>query len=479
MNVQIQQTALPYFADTTAMYHALCGNQPHTLLLDSAEIQSKNSLKSLLFAQSALHIFCNAQQVTFEPLTKNGKAVIPHIQVALANLNPAPSCEFCAESHRLVAEFPTMPTQLDEDSKLKTSTVFDGLRVVNQLFKATSSPVYLGGLFSYDLVANFIPMDNITLQDDGLNCPDYSFYLAEQLVFIDHQAQTATLNTFCFNPAEQTTLSQQTVEFAEKHVGDVFQIVPSRRFSLPCPNTLASYRQLKMNNPSPYMFFMQGENFTLFGASPESALKYSEHDRQLEIYPIAGSRPRGFDENGNIDLELDSRLELELRLDKKELAEHLMLVDLARNDVARVSQSGTRKVVELMQIDRYSQIMHLVSRVVGKLRTDLDALHAYQACMNMGTLTGAPKIKAMQLIYQFEQQKRHSYGGAVGYLTSEGNLDTCIVIRSAFVQNGVAYVQAGCGEVLDSDPQLEADETRHKARAVLKAIGQVNQGQQH
>ncbi|VEI44385.1 anthranilate synthase component I [Actinobacillus equuli] len=184
----------------------------------------------------------------------------------------------------------------------------------------------------------------------------------------------------------------------------MFQIVPSRRFSLPCPNILAAYRQLKINNPSPYMFFMQGENFTLFGASPESALKYSQATRQLEIYPIAGSRPRGFDTNGNIDPELDSRLELELRLDQKELAEHLMLVDLARNDVARVCQAGTRKVVDLMQIDRYSQIMHLVSRVVGTLRTDLDALHAYQACMNMGTLTGAPKIKAMQLIYQVEQQ---------------------------------------------------------------------------
>lgn len=518
MNVQIQQTSLPYFADTTAMYHALCGNRPHTLLLDSAEIQSKNSLKSLLFAQSAVHIFCDAQKVTFEPLSKNGQAVIPHIQAAFQVLNPAPVCDFCAESHRLIAEFPTIPTHLDEDSKLKTSTVFDGLRVVNQLFKNATSPVYLGGLFSYDLVANFIPMDGIALHDDGLHCPDYSFYLAEQLVFIDHQAQTATLNTFCFEENEQAKLSQQAVEFAEKlantpaelhltaqaastdaianledepfkeiirklkhhiHVGDVFQIVPSRRFSLPCPNTLLAYRQLKINNPSPYMFFMQGENFTLFGASPESALKYAEHDRQLEIYPIAGSRPRGFDEHGNIDLELDSRLELELRLDKKELAEHLMLVDLARNDVARVSQSGTRKVVELMQIDRYSQIMHLVSRVVGKLRPDLDALHAYQACMNMGTLTGAPKIKAMQLIYQFEQQKRHSYGGAVGYLTSEGNLDTCIVIRSAFVQNGTAYVQAGCGEVLDSDPQLEADETRHKARAVLKAIAQVNQSESH
>lgn len=514
MAVQIQQTSMPYFADTTSLYHTLCGNRPHTLLLDSAEIQSKNSLKSLLFAQSALHISCMGQTVYFEPLTPNGKAVIPQIKTALENLAPAPICEICSESNRLQADFPSIPLHLDEDSKLKTTTIFDALRVVSQLFKEAEFPIYLGGLFSYDLVANFIPVEGISLNDDGLSCPDYSFYLAEQLVFIDHQTEQATLHTFCFDPNEHAHLQQQAVEFAEKlanvapfatvsekveaevqvnlddeafkqivcdlkhhiNIGDVFQIVPSRRFSLPCPNTLAAYRQLKINNPSPYMFYMQGKNFTLFGASPESALKYAEHNRQLEIYPIAGSRPRGFDENGNIDLELDSRLELELRLDQKELAEHLMLVDLARNDVARVSQSGTRKVVDLMQIDRYSQIMHLVSRVVGTLRTDLDALHAYQACMNMGTLTGAPKIKAMQLIYQVEKQKRHSYGGAVGYLTSEGNLDTCIVIRSAFVQNGTAYVQAGCGEVLDSDPQLEADETRHKARAVLKAIQQVNQG---
>lgn len=124
-----------------------------------------------------------------------------------------------------------------------------------------------------------------------------------------------------------------------------------------------------------------------------------------------------------------------------------------------------------MQVDRYSHIMHLVSRVVGKLRPELDAFHAYQACMNMGTLTGAPKIKAMQLIYQVEKQKRsHSYGGAIGYLSSDGNFDTCIVIRSAFVQQGIAYIQAGCGEVLDSDPQMEADETRHKAKAVINAI---------
>lgn len=354
-------------------------------------------------------------------------------------------------------------------------------------------------------------MDGITLQNDGIDCPDYSFYLAEYLITIDHQNQQATLKSFCFAQEEQVNIAKTSLSIAQKlknidnvlsikaasdevktnfndpeftgivkalkyhiNIGDVFQIVPSRRFSLACPNTLASYAQLKQNNPSPYMFYMNDEDFILFGASPESALKYEPENRQLEIYPIAGSRPRGFDAHGNIDPELDARLELELRLDHKEQAEHLMLVDLARNDIARVCQSGTRKVAELMQVDRYSHIMHLVSRVVGKLRPELDALHAYQACMNMGTLTGAPKIKAMQLIYQFEQQKRHSYGGAVGYLTSDGHFDTCIVIRSAFVQNGVAHVQAGCGEVLDSDPQMEADETRHKAAAVLKAIRQVN-----
>ncbi|OOR98767.1 anthranilate synthase component I [Haemophilus paracuniculus] len=516
MSVQIQHTSLPYYADTTALFYHLCGDRPHTLLLDSAEIQSRNSLKSLLFAQSAVHITCEGRQVHFQALSENGKAVLPLIANQLATLSPAPICENSPESDRLQATFPPLNEQLDEDNKLKSTTIFDALRAVNQIFAKADFPVHLGGLFGYDLVLQFIPNQQISLGESELACPDFSFYLAEQLVVIDHQLQQATLHTFCFDPSQGDILAQQAVRFREKladhqhqplqlpiqtastesvasledpefkqmvcdlkpHLvaGDVFQIVPSRRFCIPCPNTLASYRQLKINNPSPYMFFMQDDNFTLFGASPESALKYSQATRQLEIYPIAGSRPRGFDEQGNIDPELDARLELELRLDQKETAEHLMLVDLARNDVARVCVSGTRKVVDLMQIDRYSQIMHLVSRVVGTLRPDLDALHAYQACMNMGTLTGAPKIKAMELLYQFEGKKRHSYGGAVGYLTSDGNFDTCIVIRSAFVQNGTAFVQAGCGEVLDSDPQMEADETRHKARAVLNAIAKINGG---
>lgn len=506
--IRVFHQTVDYYEDLTKVFHTLCGQKSNCLLLESAEISSKNSLKSLLLINAAVKITCLANRVTFKALSANGKTVLKHL---VGNLWGLPCNVQQPSDDEMVVTFSTLDQNLDEDSKLQSLTIFDGLRQLNNLYAHSQTPIFLGGLFAYDLVANFIPMKEIELKDDGLTCPDYVFYLAENLLRLDHQTQQATLQTFCFSSKEEDHLTQSAVKIAKdlknlktlpeihpsstdvvpnldddkfkeiitalKHhiyVGDVFQIVPSRRFSIPCPNTLATYRQLKHNNPSPYMFYMQDDEFTLFGASPESALKYSADSRQLEIYPIAGSRPRGFDDNGHIDLELDARLELELRLDHKELAEHLMLVDLARNDIARVCESGTRQVKELMQVDRYSHIMHLVSRVVGKLRPELDALHAYQACMNMGTLTGAPKIKAMQLIYQFEQQKRHSYGGAVGYLSSDGNFDTCIVIRSAFVQNGIAHVQAGCGEVLDSDPQMEADETRHKARAVLNTIIQTN-----
>ena len=200
--------------------------------------------------------------------------------------------------------------------------------------------------------------------------------------------------------------------------GEIFQVVPSRRFSLPCPSPLAAYDVLKKSNPSPYMFFMQDNDFTLFGASPESSLKYDAVSRQIEIYPIAGTRPRGRRADGSLDRDLDSRIELEMRTDHKELSEHLMLVDLARNDLARICTPGSRYVADLTKVDRYSFVMHLVSRVVGELRQDLDVLHAYRACMNMGTLSGAPKVRAMQLIAAAEGKRRGSYGGAVGYFTA-------------------------------------------------------------
>ena len=218
------------------------------------------------------------------------------------------------------------------------------------------------------------------------------------------------------------------------------------------------------------MFYMQDEDFTLFGASPEMAIKFTEATRDVEICPIAGTRPRGKNKDGSLNLDLDSRIELELRTDTKEMAEHLMLVDLARNDLARICEPGTRHIAQLLKVDRYSHVMHLVSRLVGKLRDGLDALHAYQACMNMGTLTGAPKVRAMQLIRELECARRDSYGGGIGYFLGNGDMETCIVIRSALVSGGIAQVQAGAGIVYDSDPQSEAVETKNKAKAVLDAL---------
>jgi anthranilate synthase component I len=253
-------------------------------------------------------------------------------------------------------------------------------------------------------------------------------------------------------------------------IGDAYQVVPSRGFVIDCPQPLQTYRYLHDADPSPYMFYIATDDFELFGASPESSLLHSAKTGQVAIRPIAGTRPRGFAPDGSIDHELDIRLELELRSDAKEVAEHVMLVDLARNDVARISAPGTRKVTQLLRVDRYSRVMHLVSEVTGQLASDLHPLDAFRASMTMGTLTGAPKLRAAELIRQYEGTRRGSYGGAVGYLRGDGELDTCIVIRSAFARGGKAIVQAGAGVVSDSVPQREADETAHKASNVLRAI---------
>ena len=495
---------ITYHADPTLLFHTLCAEKSDCLLLDSAEIESKEDLKSLMIVDSAVRITCIGHQVTFAALTANGKNMLNALKT---NLHQS-SVIVVDESNSLVVDFPEPDALLDEDSRLKEVSSLDALRLVQRSFDLEGHDkfaLFCGGLFSYDLVANFEPLGDA--EDDG-TCPDYVFYVAETMLVIDHQTGHCLLRATAFDKQQASTLEARMDKIAEqcKHIkplpaakvltenevsvsvsdedychtvevmkdyivkGDIFQVVPSRAFHLACPSPLHAYKQLKQSNPSPYMFYMQDEKFTLFGASPESALKYEKGTNQIEIYPIAGTRPRGKYADGSIDLDLDSRIELDLRTDKKENAEHMMLVDLARNDVARISEAGSRHVADLLKVDRYSHVMHLVSRVVGQLRSDLDALHAYQACMNMGTLTGAPKIRAMQLIRDVEKSRRGSYGGAVGYFTGEGDLDTCIVIRSAFVVNGDAKVQAGAGVVFDSDPQSEANETRSKAQAVISAI---------
>jgi anthranilate synthase component 1 len=244
--------------------------------------------------------------------------------------------------------------------------------------------------------------------------------------------------------------------------GDIFQVVPSQRwtqeFTLP-PFTL--YRSLRRTNPSPFMFYFNFGGFQVIGASPEILVRV--FGKQVTIRPIAGTRPRG------ATPEEDRALEAELLADKKELAEHLMLLDLGRNDTGRVSKIGTVRPTEKFIIERYSHVMHIVSNVVGELSDECDALDAFFAGMPAGTVSGAPKVRAMEIIDELEPEKRGVYGGGVGYFSAGGDMDMCIALRTAVVQDQLLYIQAGGGVVYDSDPETEYQETVHKSNAIRRA----------
>jgi anthranilate synthase component I len=245
--------------------------------------------------------------------------------------------------------------------------------------------------------------------------------------------------------------------------GDCIQIVLAQRFDVrPAPEPLALYRALRHVNPSPYMFLIDIAGAALVGASPEPFVRVE--GGRVVMHPIAGTRPRGRDEAE------DAANEAELRASEKERAEHVMLVDLARNDIGRVSRAGTVRVRELMRVDRFSHVMHLTSVVDGELAPGLDALDAFRACFPAGTVSGAPKIRAMERIAELEPDRRGPYAGAVGYIGFDGRMDTCIGIRTAVIADGVCRIQAGAGIVADSDPAAEELETRAKARALLRAI---------
>jgi anthranilate synthase component 1 len=272
--------------------------------------------------------------------------------------------------------------------------------------------------------------------------------------------------------ASPTVVSNRTqaefeamVETAREYIraGDIFQVVLSQRMSRPvqaAPFTV--YRALRAINPSPYMFFLDLAEFFLIGASPELLVRVEE--QEVTIHPIAGSRGRG------LTPEEDDRLAHELREDPKECAEHVMLLDLGRNDVGRVSQPGTVQVTECMQIERYSHVMHLVSNVTGQLRPDVSPYDALRAGFPAGTVSGAPKIRAMEIISELEGEQRGVYAGAVGYFSHCGNLDTAIALRTMVIKDGQAYIQAGGGIVADSNPTAEYQESLQKARALLRAL---------
>jgi anthranilate synthase component 1 len=261
------------------------------------------------------------------------------------------------------------------------------------------------------------------------------------------------------------------VERAKRYIvaGDIIQAVLSQRFSAESSlDPLQLYRALRFLNPSPYTFFLKVGERTLVGSSPEIMVRLTGN--RIEVRPIAGTRPRGATEQE------DRALADELLADEKEKAEHVMLVDLGRNDIGRVAEPGSVQVTEYMVIERYSHVMHLVSHVQGVLRKEFDAYDVIRSTFPAGTLSGAPKIRAMEIIHELEKGPRGAYGGAVGYIDYSGNMDLAITIRTMDVHDGRVAVQAGAGIVYDSDPQREYEETRHKARAMMRAVDMAARG---
>jgi anthranilate synthase component 1 len=391
----------------------------------------------------------------------------------------------------------------------------DRFRVV----RVEGLPRFVGGAvgyIGYDVVRHFERLP--ASASDDLNVPDLLFLLPDTLVIFDHARhqlallanaqvgddpnaaydeavarisaleaalrQPLQVPIHAADPLDQPMLANVTrdrfeanVEEAREHIaaGDAFQIVLSQRFSRrTSADALSIYRALRALNPSPYMFFFEfgpgpdGVPLSLIGASPEMMVRYE--DGIATVRPIAGTRRRGTDEAE------DARLREELLKDPKERAEHVMLIDLGRNDLGRVCEYGTVHVATMMTVEFYSHVMHIVSQVQGKVRAGLDCFDLFRATFPAGTLSGAPKIRAMAIIEGLEGTRRGPYGGAVGYFSYDGSMDTCITIRAVLMQGDLLHVQAGAGIVADSDPAREYDETVSKARALDLAIRRAEQG---
>jgi len=360
------------------------------------------------------------------------------------------------------------------------------------------------GFFGYDLVRTVEPLGEPNPDPVGL--PDMALMISDLLVAFDHQRQEVTLiaNAFVEDggigdaylravraigevrerllepvPVEASTRPsdvafesnmtrdefESTVSRIVEYVraGDAFQVVPSQRFTAPAPvEAFSIYRGLRTINPSPYMYFLDFGDFEIAGASPEPLVKVT--GRRVETRPIAGTYPRGGDE------EEDRRQAERLLQDPKERAEHVMLVDLGRNDVGRVCEYGSVNVDELMVVETYSHVLHIVSQVSGRLREGVSAMDVLRSMLPAGTLSGAPKVRAMQIIDELEPHKRGSYGGAIGYLSYTGDLDAAIHIRTVVVKDGLMHVQAGGGTVADAQPAYEYNESVNKAKAVFRAV---------
>jgi len=360
----------------------------------------------------------------------------------------------------------------------------DGNAVQDSQFRLAGGAV---GYISYDAVRYWEKLPQTA--QDTLNFPDAQFGVFDDGIAFDHKQKRAVyyytssnrfaeLEQLLNQPSDDEVLSytqpkinvtkkyfEKAVEKAKEYVtcGDIFQVVLSKRYEFRIKGDLTEfYRALRQINPSPYMYFLKAGNRQIVGSSPEMLVRVD--NRQVQTFPIAGTRPCKAEPSEN------RRLAKELLADPKECAEHVMLVDLARNDIGRISKFGSVRVPEFMTVHRYSHVQHIVSQVVGDLRDDYECYDALSAVFPAGTVSGAPKVRAMEIIEELEPTRRGPYAGAVGYFSYNGNADFAITIRTLFADSDKAYIQAGAGIVADSVPETEWFETEHKANALMKAL---------
>lgn len=408
--------------------------------------------------------------------------------------------------------------RVTRDSETTVTRVEHPVEFLSAIMERHKSPSFpnrpkltggLVGYFGYDMV-RYMEKKLVNPPKDDLNLPDCHLFMYREIVAYDHlsnktviiqninkstdaqtqyaacerraQELTTRLNGYASRqrgrrePGGMRIVSNITkeqhlrnIDKAKQYIvdGDIFQVVLSRRMEVSNPpEPFDVYRCLRSANPSPYLYYFRFQKEQIVGASPEMLVNVTKGI--VSTKPIAGTAPRG------ATMEEDKLLEQKLKNDPKERAEHTMLVDLGRNDVGRVSRFGTVEVTDFMKVERYSQVMHLVSDVKGMLREDKTALDALLSVLPAGTLSGAPKVRAMEIIDELEDTRRGLYGGTVGYLAFDGNIDTCIAIRTVLYKDGKAYVQSGGGIVADSDPELEYQESVNKARAVIKAMEQAD-----
>ena len=479
--IPVYRSILADMETPVSAFYKLMPND-YAFLLESVEGGETLARYSFLGSQPSVLFYSKGHQVTIEYLAK-GETVVQEyedplkaLEEVMQNYRPVDT-EGLPKFHggavgymsydmvRFVEELPD-----DTEDELQLPDCFFMIAETILIFDHVNHQIKVVANAHIDGDVDAAYADAITKIEalvEKLTAPSEAHLRSNSTSHQDRQDETVSDPQSNFTKPAYEAVVRRAKEYIA--AGDIIQVVPSQRFS--CPVSVDSfdiYRALRMVNPSPYMYYLKLDSFDIVGASPEMMVRVE--DGLVQTRPIAGTLPRGK------TAEEDRELEQELLADPKERAEHVMLVDLGRNDLGRVCEYHTVEVTDLMIVERFSHVMHIVSHVIGRLRENLTAYDVLRACLPAGTLSGAPKIRAMEIIDELEPTRRGTYGGAVGYFSFSGSADTAITIRTAVIKDNTAYVQAGGGIVADSVPETEYYETVNKARAMLSAIALAEQG---